>query len=128
MNIYILALFAGLVEDVVNADSIVTTDFFVSQHMSVLGEFGIIDFFILITSSGSTPVTCLIILLTAILCVLVRQPYIVIGLLVSTIGSTAFTFLSKMAFQRARPIDILLMEHIYSFPSGHATISIALLG
>ena len=111
-----------------NADSIVTTDLFVSQHMSVLRESGIIDFFILITSSSSTPVTCLIILLTAILCVLVRQPYILIGLLISAIGSTAFTFLSKMAFQRSRPIDILLMEHTYSFPSGHATISIALLG
>ena len=110
------------------ADSIVTTDLFVSQHMSVLRESGIIDFFILITSSSSTPVTCLIILLTAILCAVVRQPYIVIGLLISAIGSTAFTFANKMAFQRARPIDILLMEHIYSFPSGHATISIALYG
>ncbi|MGP4969295.1 MULTISPECIES: phosphatase PAP2 family protein [Psychrobacter] len=128
MNIYILALFAGLVEDIVETDSIVTTDLFVSQHMSVLRESGIIDFFILITSLGSTPITCLIILLTAILCAVVRQPYILIGLLISTIGSTAFTFLSKMAFQRARPIDILLQEHTYSFPSGHATISIALYG
>ncbi|MDX2374473.1 phosphatase PAP2 family protein [Psychrobacter sp. PP-21] len=128
LNIYILALFAGLVEDVVSADSIVTTDLFVSQHMSVLRESGIIDFFILITSSGSTPVTCLIILLTAILCMMLRQPYIIIGLLISTIGSTAFTFINKMVFQRARPIDILLQEHTYSFPSGHATISIALYG
>ena len=53
--------------------------------------------------------------------------YIVIGLMVSTIGSTAFTFANKIVFQRARPIDILLQEHTYSFPSGHATISIALL-
>ncbi|GAA0798104.1 phosphatase PAP2 family protein [Psychrobacter piscatorii] len=128
LNVYILAVFAGLVEDVVEADSIVTTDLFVSQHMSVLRESGIIDVFVLITSLGSTPVTCLIIVLTAILCMVARQPYIIIGLLVSTIGSTAFTFVNKMAFQRSRPIDILLMEHTYSFPSGHATISIALYG
>jgi undecaprenyl-diphosphatase len=128
LNIYILALFAGLVEDVVNADSIVTTDLFVSQHMSVLQDSSIVPAFIFITSLGSTPTTCLIILLTAILCVVVRQPYILVGLLISTIGSTAFTFLSKMAFHQARPIDILLMEHTYSFPSGHATISIALYG
>ncbi|MEZ7502376.1 phosphatase PAP2 family protein [Psychrobacter sp. Arc29] len=128
LNIYILALFAGLVEDVVNADSIVTTDLFVSQHMSVLQDSSIVPAFVFITSLGSTPITCLIILLTAILCAVVRQPYILVGLLISTIGSTAFTFLSKMAFQRSRPIDILLMEHTYSFPSGHATISIALYG
>ena len=128
LNIYILALFAGLVEDVVNADSIVTTDLFVSQHMSVLQDSSIVPTFVFITSLGSTPITCLVILLTAILCAVVRQPYILVGLLISTIGSTAFTFLSKMAFQRSRPIDILLMEHTYSFPSGHATISIALYG
>ncbi|MBF2720872.1 phosphatase PAP2 family protein [Psychrobacter sp. NG254] len=128
LNIYILALFAGLVEDVVNADSIVTTDLFVSQHMSVLQDSSIVPAFIFITSLGSTPITCLIILLTAILCAVVRQPYVLVGLLISTIGSTAFTFLSKMAFHRARPIDILLMEHTYSFPSGHATVSIALYG
>ena len=128
LNIYILALFAGLVEDVVNADSIVTTDLFVSQHMSVLQDSSIVPAFVFITSLGSTPITCLVILLTAILCAVVRQPYILVGLLISTIGSTAFTFLSKMAFQRSRPIDILLMEHTYSFPSGHATISIALYG
>ena len=128
LNIYILALFAGLVEDVVNADSIVTTDLFVSQHMSVLQDSSIVPAFVFITSLGSTPITCLVILLTAILCAVVRQPYILVGLLISTIGSTTFTFLSKMAFQRSRPIDILLMEHTYSFPSGHATISIALYG
>ena len=128
LNIYILALFAGLVEDVVESDSIVTTDLFVSQHMSVLQDSSIVPAFVFITSLGSTPITCLIILLTAILCAVVRQPYILIGLLISTIGSTAFTFVNKMVFQRARPIDILLMEHTYSFPSGHATISIALYG
>ncbi|WP_240366519.1 phosphatase PAP2 family protein [Psychrobacter sp. KH172YL61] len=112
----------------VEADSIVTTDLFVSQHMSVLRESGIIDIFVLITSLGSTPVTCLIVVLTAILCMVVRRPYVIIGLLVSTIGSTAFTFVNKMVFQRARPVDILLHEHTYSFPSGHATVSIALYG
>lgn len=128
LNIYILALFAGLVEDIVEADSIVTTDLFVSQHMSVLQDSSIVPAFIFVTSLGSTPITCLIILLTAILCTAIRQPYILVGLLISTTGSTTFTFLSKMAFQRSRPIDILLMEHTYSFPSGHATISIALYG
>ncbi len=128
LNIYTLALFAGLVEDIVEADSIVTTDLFVSHHMSVLQDSSIVPAFVFITSLGSTPITCFIILLTAILCAVMRQPYILVGLLISTIGSTAFTFLSKMVFQRTRPIDILLMEHTYSFPSGHATISIALYG
>lgn len=125
---YVLALFVGLVEDVVTTDSIVAIDYFFSQHMAILDQSPIIDVFILITSLGSTPITALVILLTAGLCWLVGQRYLIIGLLITTLGSTTFTYLSKLLFQRDRPLDILLFEQTYSFPSGHATIAIALYG
>lgn len=128
LMVYASALLVGLVEDVVTADSIVAIDYFVSQQMSLLSEAGVIRFFVLITSLASTPITCLVVLLTVVLCWAIRQYYIIIGLLVAVIGSTAFTFFSKMLFQRARPIDILLHESTYSFPSGHATVTIALYG
>ncbi len=128
LMIYIVAVFVGLVEDVVTSDSIVALDILVSQQMSLISEVGVIYFFIPITSLASTPITCLVILLTAIVCWVVRQRYIIIGLLIAVIGSTVFTFLTKMIFQRARPIDILLLESTYSFPSGHATVTIALYG
>lgn len=125
---YILALFTGLVEDVVTSDSIVTMDYFVSQQMSMLREPSVVNFFIFITSLGSTAISCLIVILVCLICWIIRQPYILIGLLVSTIGSSIFTFLSKLLFHRVRPSDALLLEHSYSFPSGHATITIALYG
>lgn len=125
---YIISLFIGLVEDVVTSDSIVAMDHFVSQQMGLLSESPVVNFFILMTSLGSTPITCLVIFLTGILCWVIGQRYIVIGLLTATIGSTIFTFLSKMLFHRGRPLDILLLEQTYSFPSGHATVTIALYG
>ena len=125
---YILALFFGLVEDVVTSDTIVATDFFVSQQMSVLSESPVVPFFIFITSFASTATTCLIVLLVCILCWVIRQRYILIGLLIATLGSTIFTFLSKLLFHRTRPVDILLFEQTDSFPSGHATITVALYG
>lgn len=125
---YILALFFGLVEDVVTSDTIVATDFFVSQQMSVLNESPVVPFFIFITSFASTATTCLIVLLVCILCWVIRQRYILIGLLIATLGSTIFTFLSKLLFHRTRPVDILLFERTDSFPSGHATITVALYG
>lgn len=125
---YILALFFGLVEDVVTSDTIVATDFFVSQQMSVLSESPVVPFFIFITSFASTATTCLIVLLVCILCWVIRQRYILIGLLIATLGSTIFTFLSKLLFHRTRPVDILLFERTDSFPSGHATITVALYG
>lgn len=125
---YILALFFGLVEDVVTSDTIVATDFFVSQQMSMLSESPVVMFFIFITSFASTATTCLIVLLVCILCWVIRQRYILIGLLIATLGSTIFTFLSKRLFHRTRPVDILLFERTDSFPSGHATITVALYG
>ncbi|MDE4453935.1 phosphatase PAP2 family protein [Psychrobacter sp. DAB_AL62B] len=125
---YTLALFLGLVEDVVTSDSIVAIDYFVSHQMALLSESSVVNFFIFITSLGSTPITCLVALLTCIFCWVIRQRYIVIGLLIATLGSTVFTFLSKLLFQRARPADILLFEQTNSFPSGHATVTVALYG
>ena len=125
---YILFLFLGLVEDVVTSDTIVAMDHFVSQQMSMLSESPLVTFFILITSFASTATTCLVVFLTCILCWVIRQRYILIGLLVATLGSTIFTFLSKLLFQRDRPVHILLFEQTDSFPSGHATVTVALYG
>ena len=117
-----------MVEDVVTSDTIVAMDHFVSQQMSMLSESPLVTFFILITSFASTATTCLVVFLTCILCWVIRQRYILIGLLVATLGSTIFTFLSKLLFQRDRPVHILLFEQTDSFPSGHATITVALYG
>lgn len=125
---YILALFLGLVEDVATLKPIVATDYFVSAQMSLLRDSDIINFFIQITSFASTPMTVLVMLLTVMVCWVIRQRYVLIGLMVATLGSAAFTFLSKSLFQRERPANILLFEHTHSFPSGHATITVALYG
>ncbi|MDD2946662.1 MAG: phosphatase PAP2 family protein [Acinetobacter sp.] len=125
---YILALFTGLVEDIVTSDSIVTIDHLVSYQMNMLREPNVVNFFIFITSFGSAAISCLIVILVCVICGIIRQPYILIGLLVSTIGSSIFTFLSKLLFHRTRPEDALLLEQSFSFPSGHATIAIALYG
>lgn len=125
---YILALFVGLVEDVATLKPIVATDYFVSAQMSLLRDSDIINFFIQITSFASTPMTILVMLLTIMICWVLRQRHVLIGLLVATSGSATFTFLTKYLFKRERPADILLFEHTHSFPSGHATITIALYG
>lgn len=103
-------------------------DYFVSQQMNVLSDSLIVSFFIAITSLASTPITCLIILLTSVLCWLIGKRYIIIGLLIAVIGSTLFTYISKLLFNRVRPQDILLFEQTSSFPSGHATVTVAMYG
>lgn len=71
---YILALFTGLVEDVVTSDSIVTMDYFVSQQMNMLHQPSVVDFFIFITSFGSTAISCLIVILVGVICWKIANP------------------------------------------------------
>lgn len=124
----ILALFIGLVQAVVTLNSIVALDYGISAQMRLLRDSNIINFFIQITSFASTPIAVLVILFTAVNCWSIRQRYVLIGLLIATLSSTAFTFLSKPLFHRKRPADMALLEQTYSFPSGHATTAIALYG
>lgn len=44
-----------------------------------------------------------------------------LGLILASGGSALFNFLTKLTFQRQRPLDFMLVKEItYSFPSGHA--------
>jgi undecaprenyl-diphosphatase len=49
-------------------------------------------------------------------------------LLLATLGSTLTIFLIKDFFGKVRPSQAVYLENSYSFPSGHATIAVALYG
>ena len=124
----ILVLFIVLAEAVATLNSIVSIDYFISAQMSLLRDSDVVGFFVLITSFASTPIAVLVVLFVAVNCWVKQQRYIIVGLLIATLGSTAFTSLLKYLFQRERPANSLLVVQTYSFPSGHATTAMALYG
>ena len=124
----ILVLFIVLAEAVATLNSIVSIDYFISAQMSLLRDSDVVVFFVLITSFASTPIAVLVVLFVAVNCWVKQQRYIIIGLLIATLVSTAFTSLLKYLFQRERPANSLLVVQTYSFPSGHATTAMALYG
>ena len=123
-----LVLFIALAEAVATLNSIVSIDYFISAQMSLLRDADVVGFFVLITSFASTPIAVLVVLFVAVNCWVKQQRYIIVGLLIATLGSTAFTSLLKYLFQRERPANSLLVVQTYSFPSGHATTAMALYG
>lgn len=125
---YILALFAGAVEDVVTSDTIVSIDHTIAQLFSTFRTQDITSIFVWITSLGRAQVILLMLSLTAISLYISKRTWLIFPLIVSSGCSTAFTWLGKMAFHRARPEEAILLETSYSFPSGHATISVAFYG
>lgn len=94
----ILVLFIVLAEAVATLNSIVSIDYFISAQMSLLRDSDVVGFFVLITSFASTPIAVLVVLFVAMNCWVKQQRYIIAGLLIATLGSTAFTSLLKYLF------------------------------
>ena len=126
--VYIAILFGGIVEDFLTSDPIVAVDQAVAQLMARFRPPELIPVFIWITALGISRVVIPLVFVTLVGAWLVRGRWLAISLLVSVVGTTAFTTLSKWAFQRPRPLEASLLESSYSFPSGHASIAVGLYG
>lgn len=124
----ILLLFVGLTKTMAIPNPIITIDHLVSMQMNSLQDSNVVSFFVLITSLASTPIYVLMVFFAAVNCWVKRQRYVIVGLLIATLGSTTFTSLMKYLFQRERPANNILSVQTYSFPSGHATTAMALYG
>jgi len=124
----VLALFGGVVEDLITSDPIIAVDIRLANLIAVFRTEVLTSVFSWITLLGKSQVVVGFIVITSvILWVWKRQEYIV-PLFIAITGSTAFTYLGKLAFHRARPELRVYAEHSFSFPSGHATIAVAFYG
>jgi undecaprenyl-diphosphatase len=126
--VYVLGLFGGTVETVLNSELIVSVDIRLSHLLTAYRTDELTAFFTWITRFGNAPVVIVFCLSALTIFWLSRQKRLMIPLLVSVLGSTVFTFLGKLAFHRARPDTAIYLEQSLSFPSGHATIALAFYG
>lgn len=126
--IYLLALFGGVVEDILTGDPIVAADMHISSLVAAFRTPTLVNFFLWVTMLGKSQVV-LVFALTflAILYLLKEQP-LILPFVTVLAGSTAFTWLGKVAFHRPRPDLAVYTEHSLSFPSGHSVISVAFYG
>lgn len=125
---YVLALFAGIVEDLITADPIIAVDHAVAQLVAVFRVPEMIRPAVWITSLGTKWVVLPLIVLTCLTLWLLRRQWLILPLLLSSAGASVFSALGKIAFHRSRPVEAVLLEQSYSFPSGHATIAVAFYG
>lgn len=125
---YILALFAGIVEDLITSDPIVAADIRIANLFSAFRTDELTQVFSWITMLGKSQLILGFIVTAVTLLWLWRKNNYIIPLFISVIGSAAFTYLGKLAFQRPRPELAVFTEHSFSFPSGHATVAVAFYG
>jgi len=125
---YVLALFGGVVEDFATSDPFVSIDHATAQLVANYRMPELIPLFIWITALGSSIVVLPLLFLSALILRLLKRQWLMLPLFISSAGATLMSALGKMAFQRPRPLEAVLLEQSYSFPSGHATIAVAFYG
>ncbi len=126
--IYLVILFAGLVEELITSEPIVAADIRIANLVSIFRTERLTDIFIWITLLGKDRVLLAFITTAALLLFIWRKHTYILPLFVSVIGSGFFAFLGKMAIHRPRPETALYTENYFSFPSAHATIALSFYG
>ncbi|MBU0961111.1 MAG: LssY C-terminal domain-containing protein [Proteobacteria bacterium] len=126
--IYVLILFAGIMEDLITSDPIIAADTRIASLFVVLRTDFLTTVFSWITLLGKSQVILVFIFISIALLWLWQKKNYIFPLFLAVSGSEAFTYLGKVAFHRPRPELSVYAEHSFSFPSGHATIAVAFYG
>ncbi|NTV55089.1 MAG: phosphatase PAP2 family protein [Candidatus Moranbacteria bacterium] len=126
--IYLIFLLSGVVEGVVTAEPIVSVDARVANLMFAFRDAGFVRGFLWITLLARRDVVILFAIVVVILSVLWNRRSYVMPFLVTLAGSQLFASLGKRLVHRPRPSIAYYVEPSFSFPSGHATLSVALYG
>lgn len=88
---------------------------------------GLTAFFTNITKLGDIRIILVLLVFLTIILSIRKRSYI-IPLWITVIVAEAVTFFGKILIHRPRPLGGLLTETDFSFPSGHATIAVAVYG
>ncbi|MGB5446975.1 MAG: LssY C-terminal domain-containing protein [Psychromonas sp.] len=126
--IYALILFAGIVENLIMTDPIIAADIRIANLFLSLRSDGLTHVFTWITLLGKSQVVLMFIFITTVLLWVWQKKDYILPLFISVAGSELFTYFGKLAFHRPRPEMAIYVEDSFSFPSGHATIAVALFG
>lgn len=126
--VYVLALFGGIVEDLITSDPIVAVDIRMADLFSHVRTGGLVRIFTWITLLGKSQVILVFLAVSVALLWMWKQRHFILPLLVAVVGSVLFNALGKLVFHRPRPAMAVYLEPSFSFPSGHATIAVAFYG
>lgn len=127
--LYILLMFFGVVEDIVNHESIVSFDTHLANLLYAYRSESLVKVFLWITLLGKSQVVLIVALAVTVLFWIWDWKRYILPFWVSLSGSYLVTFLGKIVIHRQRPPEIgVYNEAFYSFPSGHAAAATAVYG
>ncbi len=127
--VYVFTAFVGVAEGVIHEENIINADVRLEHLLYAFRQPDMVKFFLWITVWGKWQMVAVVIVVVSIILFLYNKREYLIGFLVSTFGGVFSLSLMKVLVHRSRPIGVAVYhEASYSFPSGHATLAIALFG
>ena len=125
-----VALLSELAEHVVNSETTKALDINVSTAIFNIRSPGLSSAFYFFTQLGSIYGVTAMTIIASIFFIRKQKTNHLIALLVSVLGSALSMHLLKNYFHRERPLNIAYYttESSFSFPSGHATSAMSLIG
>lgn len=127
---YLLFLLLGVIQDVLTSDVVVSVDVRLADLLYVLRSPALLSVFLWLTLLGKWPFIFTVTLVVSIWLWIRHRRLYIIPLWIVVLGSEVFVSLAKLVFHRARPDGALAAyrETSFSFPSNHATLSMAVYG
>ncbi|MDP1991551.1 MAG: LssY C-terminal domain-containing protein [Syntrophales bacterium] len=126
--VYVLALFAGVVHDLITSDPVIAADIRIANLFFVFRTDVLTTIFTWITLLGNNQVILVFTFVAVALLWLWQRRYCILPLLIAVVSSETFTYLGKLALHRPRPEMAVYAESSFSFPSGHAAIAVTFYG
>ena len=127
--IYALFYFLGIIEDILTTDTIAQADIRLENLLYTFRHPLIAKFFLWVSLFGKWQIVASLAVIFLIILWLRKKWIYIIPFLLTLGGSTLSDFLGKFIIHRPRPHEVAFYhENSYSFPSGHATIAIAVYG
>ena len=127
---WLFIIFLGLIQDVVSKEAFVQADLRIMNLVTGLRVLWVAKFFLWVTYLGDMPVVLGITLMAGLVLVSLNERRMARFLVLGVSGGAVIATVFKLLLRRARP-DIgfsMIHESSYSFPSGHAVISMVLFG
>jgi undecaprenyl-diphosphatase len=125
---YIAFLFAGIAEAILKEGILAEIDYALVEYFYRFRQETIIYFFHIISFAGRFWLGAIIAFAASVFFWLKKRNYYLPAIWAVFIGNEAITYLTKFILQRPRPEDIIFKEKFFSFPSGHASLVLALYG
>ncbi|MRR56039.1 MAG: phosphatase PAP2 family protein [Deltaproteobacteria bacterium] len=127
--LYVFLAFVGVVEDVVNRESIAAIDTRFADLLYVCRSESLVKSFLWITLLGKAKIVLGLAAIATVMFWMWNRTGYILPFWVCLGGSYLTTALGKIILHRQRPPEIgVYDETFYSFPSGHAVISVAFFG